>query len=293
MKIGRQKMPEQEFKLFIYLSVFVLLLEVAGGFYTNSLALLSDAGHVLTDLIALSLAFFSMRVAKKKPTAKFTYGFHRAEIFAALLNGLLLLGAISYIFYNAYQRLLSPQPIKGTEMLVISVLGLVANIFVVVRMHRYSKQNLNVRGAYLHVLSDTFSSAGVIIAGGLIVVTGIYVFDPLVSILIGLLVLLGSVQLIRESVSILMESMPQGINIEELIEDIQKIKGVEEVHDLHVWSLSSEKHALSAHVLVDVENMKSVNKIVEKINGLLKTRYNITHTVIQSECEKCASNGAH
>ncbi|MDD2665513.1 MAG: cation diffusion facilitator family transporter [Methanocellales archaeon] len=278
---------QKRFRIFILLSLFILLMEVAGGVFTNSLALLSDAGHVLLDLLALLLAYFSIRLSQKVATKKFTFGFYRAEILIATINGAMLLFVTLYIFYESYIRFLSPQPIRGPEMLIISAVGFLANLYVVVKMQGYEKQNLNVRGAYLHVLSDTLSSVGVVIASILIVITGNYVFDPIISAVIGLFILTGSLRLIRESAHILMEATPKNIDLEKLSRDIQKINGVKEIHDLHVWSISSDVYALSSHVLIDADNIKSMNKIVSNINEMVKSKYNITHTTIQSECETC------
>lgn len=278
---------QKKFRTFILLSLFILLMEVAGGIFTNSLALLSDAGHVFVDLLALLLAYFSIRLSQKVATKKFTFGFYRAEILAAIINGAVLIFVTTYIFYESYIRFLSPQPIKGPEMLIISVVGLLANLYVVVKMQGYEKQNLNVRGAYLHVLSDTLSSVGVVIVGIFIVVTGNYIFDPIISAIIGLFILVGSLRLLRESVHILMEATPSNIDLEKLSGDIKKMKGVKEIHDLHVWSISSDVYALSSHVLIDAKNIKSMNKIISNINEMVKEKYNITHTVIQSECETC------
>ena len=278
---------QKKFIIFILLSLFILLIELVGGIFTNSLALLSDAGHVLIDLLALLLAYFSIRLSQKVATKKFTFGFYRAEILVAIINGSILIFVTLYIFYESYIRFLSPQPIKGPEMLAIAIVGLLANLYVVIKMQGYEKENLNVRGAYLHVLSDTLSSVGVVIAGMLIVVTGNYIFDPIISAIIGLFILVGSLQLIRESTHILMEATPRNIDLEKLSKDIQKIKGVKEIHDLHVWSISSDVFALSSHVLIDAKNIKSMNKIVSNINEMVKSKYNITHTVMQSECETC------
>ena len=278
---------QKKFIIFILLSLFILLIELVGGIFTNSLALLSDAGHVLIDLLALILAYFSIRLSQKVATKKFTFGFYRAEILVAIINGSILIFVTLYILYESYIRFLSPQPIKGPEMLAIAIVGLLANLYVVIKMQGYEKENLNVRGAYLHVLSDTLSSVGVVIAGMLIVVTGNYIFDPIISAIIGLFILVGSLQLIRESTHILMEATPRNIDLEKLSKDIQKINGVKEIHDLHVWSISSDVFALSSHVLIDAKNIKSMNKIVSNINEMVKSKYNITHTVIQSECETC------
>lgn len=278
---------QKKFRIFIYLSLFVLVMEVAGGIFTNSLALLSDSGHVLTDLLALLLAYFALRLSKKGPTQQFTYGYYRAEILAAVTNGVVLILITVYIFYQSYIRFLSPQIIKGSEMFIIAIIGLFANLYVVIKMQHDEKENLNVRGAYLHILSDTVSSVGVVIAGVLIIVTGNYIFDPIVSAMIGVFILIGCLRLIRESAHILMEAAPEHIDIQKVSDDIQKITCVKEVHDLHVWSIASDVYALSSHILIDAKDVNSLNKIVSQINEMLKSKYNITHTVIQSECEHC------
>jgi cobalt-zinc-cadmium efflux system protein len=278
---------QKKFRVFILLSLFVLAMEAAGGIFTNSLALLSDAGHVLVDLLALLLAYFALRLSKRGPTKKFTFGYYRAEILTAIVNGFVLIFITIFIFYQSYVRFLSPQPINGPEMLAISAVGLMANLYVVIKMQGYGKENLNVRGAYLHVLTDTLSSIGVVVAGVLIIATGNYIFDPLISVMIGFMILVSCLRLIRESANILMEAVPEGMDIKRLSEDIQKISGVREVHDLHVWSISSDVYALSSHILIDAENVKAMNRIISRINEMLRIKHNITHTVIQSECEKC------
>lgn len=281
---------QKKFRIFIFLSSFVLIMEVGGGIYTNSLALISDAGHVLIDLLALLLAYFAMRLSKRASTKEFTYGFYRAEILAAIANGIILIFLTLYIFYQSYRRFLTPQRINGPEMFIIAVIGLAANLYVVIRMQGDEKQNLNIRGAYLHVLSDTVSSIGVVIAGIFIIVTGNYIFDPIMSALIGVFILVSCLRLIRESTHILMEAVPEHIDLLKVSNDIRKIPSVKEVHDLHIWSIASDVYALSAHVLIDTKDVNSLNKIITKINDMLKSTYNITHTVIQTECEQCVNS---
>jgi cobalt-zinc-cadmium efflux system protein len=282
---------QRKFRIFIILSFFILLLEVGGGVFTNSLALLSDAGHVVIDLFGLVLAYFAMRLSKKRSTDKYSFGYYRAEVLSAIINGFVLIFVTVYIFYQSYIRFITPRAIKGPEMFVISIIGLLANLYVVIKMQSYGRENLNVRGAYLHVLSDTLSSVGVVIAGGLIIVTGNSIFDPILSAMIGLFILSSSFRLIKESTQILMEATPAKLELEKITEDIQKINGVREVHDLHVWSIASDVYALSSHILINAENAPSMNAIIAEINEMLKSRHNITHTVIQSECESCAEGG--
>jgi cobalt-zinc-cadmium efflux system protein len=278
---------QKKFRVFIFLSVFVLLMEVIGGILTNSLALISDAGHVLIDLLALLLAYFAMQLTKRGATQTFTFGFYRAEILAAIANGVILILLTLFIFYQSYLRFLTTQRINGPEMFTIAVIGFLANLYVVFKMHGEEKENLNVRGAYLHVLSDTVSSVGVVVAGFLIIVTGNYIFDPIMSTLIGVFILISCLRLISESTHILMEAVPKHIDIQKVSADIQNIPSVKEVHNLHIWSIASDVYALNAHILIDAKDANSLNQIVSQINEMLKSKYNITHSVIQSECEYC------
>jgi len=284
---------QKKFRIFIWLSLFVLIMEVAGGLYANSLALISDAGHVLIDLLALLLAYFAMRLTQRGTTKTFTFGYYRAEILAAIANGIILILLTLFIFYQSYQRFLTVQKINGPEMFVIASIGFIANLYVVIRMQKEEKGNLNVRGAYLHVLSDTVSSVGVVIAGVLIIVTGNYIFDPIMSALIGVFILISCLRLIRESTHILMEAVPENIDIQKVSEDIQNIACVKEVHDLHIWSIASDVYALNAHIILDTKDTNSLNQIISQINEMLKSKYNINHSVIQSECESCADANHH
>ncbi|MFH1470999.1 MAG: cation diffusion facilitator family transporter [Candidatus Micrarchaeota archaeon] len=282
---------QERFKTFVFLSAFILLLEVAGGLYTNSLALLSDAGHVLIDLVALLIAYFSLAISQRSANKKFTFGYYRVEILAAVTNGLILVFVTFFIFYEAYNRFISPPEIKGPEMLAIAVVGFLANLYVVVRMHGFSNQ-MNVRAAYLHVLSDTLSSVGVIIAGILITLTGNYLLDPLISAVIGLFILSSAFRLMKEAAYILMEATPDCISIEEVSRDIRSIPRVKEVHSLHMWCISSDVYALSSHIVIDAKTAKAMDSTVSKVNEMLKRKYGITHTVLQSECESCNLRGS-
>jgi cobalt-zinc-cadmium efflux system protein len=285
---------QKKFRIFILLSLFILIIEVAGGIFTNSLALLSDAGHVIVDLLAMLMAYFALSLSRRASTKKFTFGYYRAEILAAIINGFVLIIITIFIFYQSYVRFMSPEPVMGAEMLVISVLGLLANLYVVIKMQDYGKKNLNVRGAYLHVLTDTLSSVGVVIAGVLIFATGNYIFDPLISVIIGIFILFSSLRLIRESASILMEAAPENIDLRRLSLDIGKISGVVEVHDLHVWCISSDVYALNSHIIICTKGSRSTNKVISAVNEMLRSKYGINHTTIQAEYGCCADGkGVH
>jgi cobalt-zinc-cadmium efflux system protein len=233
------------------------------------------------------LAYFSIRLARRRANSRFTFGYYRAEIISAAINGGLLLFITVYIFYNAYVRLLNPASIRGREMLVVSIIGLAANAYVAARMHGSAEGNLNVRGAYVHVLSDTLSSVGVVMGGIIISLTGLTIVDPLISIMIGLFILASSLSLVKESIMILMESTPKGMDIESIEKDMEHIEGVEGVHDVHVWSISSDIYALSSHIIVGPD--AEINDVVSRVNDMLREKYGIAHTTIQSECERCVN----
>ncbi len=279
---------QNKFKIFIFLSLFILAAEILGGIFTNSLALFSDAGHVFIDILALCLTYFSLWLSQKSANEKFTFGFYRAEILTALINGAILILITFFIFYEAISRLINRTvAIKGLEMLGISILGFAANFYVILRIKYQEKENLNIHSAYLHVLSDTLSSVGVILASILIIITGKIIFDPIISLIIALIIFFNAIRLLKESTYILMETMPKNFDIKQIAQEIQKINGVKEIHDIKIWSISSDIYSLQAHILVNSENMAKINKILTEINSILKSKYKITHISIQSECEKC------
>ncbi len=277
---------QKDLKIFISITSLVLLLELTGGIFTNSLALISDSAHVFVDLLALSLTYFSFQISKRAISKEYTFGYFRAEIIAAIINGVILVLISIFIFYESYMRIFSPQQIKVKEMIVISIAGFLANLYIILKM-RKSHENLNAKGAYLHVLSDTISSIGVILAALLIIATGNYVFDALISAVIGIFVLTNSIGLLKESVHVIMEGTPKNIDLIMLSSDMEKIEGVNEVHDLHVWSIASDIFYLSSHILIDAKNIRSAKKIIGNVNKMLKSKYKITHSVIQLECDNC------
>ena len=265
----------------------MMVVEVIGGLISNSLALLSDAGHMLTDNLALLLSFVAMKFAAMPATDRRTFGFYRLEILAALINGIILVLISLYIVYEAYLRIRNPQPVAGTLMLVVAAIGLVANIIGAVVLARHSSANLNVRGAYLHILGDAFSSVGVVIGGIIIPYYGLDLVDPLLSILISLIIIYGAWSLVKESVSILLESVPAHINIETLSAEIQKIEGVREAYHIHVWTITSGVYAMSAHVLIEDQLVSGSKDVLDRIKALLADKFKIEHSTIQLECDKC------
>lgn len=279
-------------KLFIALLItaIVMIAEIIGGLLANSLALLSDAGHMLTDILSLGLSLAAMKLAQKPPTPSKTFGFHRLEILAAFFNGMLLCFMSFYIFYEAYHRLVQPEEIKGLFMLVVAFIGLLANGAGILLLRKSAHTSLNVKSAFFHIVGDTISSGGVILGGVIILYTGWYVVDPLLSIFIGLLILRGAYALIVESIDIFLEATPKDINMEELLDELCKIQGVKEVHHIHLWTITSGINAMSAHVLIDDRLISSSAHILKEIKSLLHNKYKIEHSTIQFESKACGDD---
>jgi len=272
------------------ITLLMMVAEVIGGLLSNSLALLSDAGHMLTDNLALLLSFFAMTFASLPATDRKTFGFYRLEILAAFVNGIVLVLISLYIIYHAYLRMIHPQPVQGMLMLAIAVIGLVANIIGALFLFKHSHTSLNIRGAYLHIVGDALSSVGVVIGGVIILYTGWYLIDPILSIMISLVIIFGAWSLVKESVNILLESAPAHINIDTIAAEIAKIKGVREAYHIHLWSITSCVYALSAHVLIDDQMVSGSRELNDRIRMLLSEKFKILHSTIQLECEKCDMN---
>jgi cobalt-zinc-cadmium efflux system protein len=277
--------------LLIALSITVLMMivEAVGGILSNSLALLSDAGHMLTDNLALLLSFFAVKFSTMPATERKTFGFYRLEILAALLNGIILVVISIYIMYEAYMRMVHPQPVQGGLMLIVAIIGLIANIIGALFLFKHSHSSLNIRGAYLHILGDALSSVGVVIGGSIIIYSGWYLIDPILSILISLVIIYGSWNLVTESANILLEAVPSHINIQTVAVEMAKIRGVREAYHIHVWTITSGVYAMSAHVLVDDQMVSGSRNISDEIRDLLSRKFNILHSTIQLECERCDS----
>ena len=276
-------------KIAIIIVATIMIAEVIGGILSNSLALLGDAGHMLVDTLALGLSLFAITISARPATSSKTYGYHRVEIMAALANGVLLAFVAAYIFYEAYQRFSEPPSIRVPLMLLVAGIGLAANLAGIFLLRKVSHDNLNIKAAYWHILGDSISSIGVIVGGILISVTGLVIFDPIIAILIGCIILWGAVRLVRESVDILLEAVPKHINTEEVIGMLKGMTGVEEVHDVHIWTITSGIYALSAHLIIEDQSVSNSAEIVEAVNKEMRQRFNVTHTTLQLECERCES----
>lgn len=264
-----------------------MIIEAIGGFLTNSLALLADAGHMLSDSISLAIALIAFKLAEKAANHSKTYGYKRFEILAAMINGVTLIGVALYIFYEAIGRFTNPPEVATTGMLIISVFGLLVNILVAWIMMRGgdTQDNLNMRGAYLHVLSDMLGSIGAILAALLIIFFGWGWADPAASVIVAALVLRSGYYVTKSSLHVLMEGTPQNIKIENIIHTIKKTKGVLGVHDLHVWSITSGMNALSCHVVVSSQlTLEESEKMVQKIEHDLEDE-GINHVTIQMETD--------
>ena len=280
-------MSSRPLKIALTIVLVVMVFEVVGGILSNSLALLGDAGHMLVDTLALGLALFAVTIARRPATPTKTFGYHRIEIMAALANGTVLFLVSAYIFYEAYQRFQEPPLINTPLMIGVAVICLVANLIGILLLRRASRRSLNIKAAFWHIVGDTISSVGVIVAGIIISITGWRVVDPIIAIFIGCIILWGAVRLVSESVDILMEAAPKHIQVDKVIEIIKKVPGVEEVHDIHIWTITSDIHALSAHLLIEDQRVSKSAEIVEAVNQNLGSYFNITHTTLQLECESC------
>lgn len=280
----------------IVVTLAFMVLELAGGWFSNSLALISDGFHMLTDVGAMLLTLFVLWMARRPSTEKMTFGYHRAEILGALASGLAIWVISGFLIYEAVVRMQDPPEVKGPTVFIIAVIGLLANVVSMMMLHKAKHENMNVRAAYLHVLSDMLGSVGAIIAGGVLWATGWRPIDPIITILFAGLMLVNSWSLVKEAVQILMESTPSGLDPRRLKADLNGLEGVREVHDLHVWTVASGRHALSVHVIA----VNETGDLLARVNGLLKERYGIIHTTVQIEhpdrfrsenCYDCAPTG--
>jgi cobalt-zinc-cadmium efflux system protein len=265
----------------------IMIAEIIGGLLSNSLALLSDAGHMFTDTFALGLSLWAIKMAQKPATHRKTFGYHRLEILAALANGILLILISIWIFYEAYQRFFNPPEIKSGLMLIIAIIGLIGNFIGMTMLQRSSQNNLNVRGALLHMLGDTLSSVGVIIGGIFIMFTGWRMVDPIVSILINGFIMHSAFQLIFESGEVLLEAVPRGLVLQEVVAEVKKVPGVRDLHDLHIWAITSGLHALSGHILIADQQISAGTTILKEVEEVLEHKFGITHTTLQLEHEAC------
>ncbi len=262
----------------------VMVVEVIGSILTGSLALGSDAGHMFTHLFALAISFIAIVIACKAPCHHRTYGFYRAEILAALFNSIFLFGVTAYIFYQGIERLLNPQPVLGFEMLLVALLGLAANGISILILRGSVRSDLNIKGAFLHMFADTASSVAIIIGAIVVSLTNWYIIDPLLGIGISVLIFVWAWSLLKDSVNVLLETAPKGMNIDIVSLELKKnMPEILQINDMHIWEITSGMYSLTAHIEADLTNYENTKQIVEKINKILDEEYGIEHTTIQIE----------
>ncbi len=278
----------------LILSIFITLAFVAGeaiaGYFAHSLALLSDAGHNFSDALALVFSWYGIWIGQKPSTAKRTFGHHRVGILAALVNSVSLVLIALLIFWEAVSRLRHPKPVQSTPMIVVALVAVLMNTLISLWLRSAAKNDLNVRSAYLHMLGDAVSAVGVVVAGVVVAFTGASIADPLVSILIGVLILWSSWGILKESVNVLLEAIPEGLNMESVERAIGGVAGVEAVHDLHVWTVGSGIIACSCHITVEEQSVRSGQNVLRAVAEELEHDFGITHTTIQVEAEGCEAN---
>lgn len=264
----------------------VTVLELFGSILSNSIALLSDAGHVFADVMAISLSLFAIGLAAKQHTRQLTYGYHRAEVLAALANGIILAVIAALVVKEAYTRLINPPSIDATVLLGVASIGLVANIVMALLLKEARKTSINVKAAYIHVFYDAVSSIGVIVGGTIAIVTQYYAIDPIIAFIIAGLIAKGAIRILRESIHILLEGVPSSVDLKKITAEIKSVDGVLDIHDLHVWTISSGMNALSGHVIVKDQMVSESARVIGEIDKILHVKFNVSHTTIQIESGK-------
>lgn len=273
--------PAGKMKTAFFLTVVILAAEVVGGLLSHSLALLADAGHVLTDIAAIGLSWFALKQAEKPSNQKMTYGYHRAGILAAFINGMTLILITIWILWEAYGRFDHPEHVTPTWMFISAGIGLLMNLYLGLGMR--NEEDINVKSAVLHMLGDAAASAGVIVGGLIIMVTKWYVIDPILSVLIALLIASGAWRIVKQTVGMLMEGTPKGINLPKVIQEIKAVTGVHDVHDVHVWGITSGKNAMSCHIVLDGSmSIRDSQKVLRDLEHRMG-HMNIGHVTVQTE----------
>jgi cobalt-zinc-cadmium efflux system protein len=264
------------------LNFFITIAEIAGGLLSNSLSLLSDAIHNLGDTLALFFAFVAEKIGRRKADTKRTFGYKRTEILTAFFNALILIIICLFLFKEAYERFFNPEPIKGVLMLVVAVIGLIANWVSVLMLNKDKKKNINIKAAYLHLLGDTLSSVAVIIGGLAILFFNIIWIDPLITVLVSAYIIYHTWGVLKESIEILMQSAPEGIDLESIKKSLEEIDEIDNVHHVHVWSLNESQLHFESHVEIKENiNMEDLMVVRKKIENILHHKYEIGHTTIQ------------
>ena len=281
------KQTTSRLALSLFLTLAFVIFEAAAGILGNSLALLTDAGHNLTDVIALGLSWFAIRLTAQPANARKTYGYHRAGILAAVINSTTLIVIALGVFYEAYQRFITPAEVNSEILISVGLVAVIINLVTALLVRRGSEKDLNLRSAFVHLMGDVLSTIGAVIAGVIIYFTKANWLDPLVSVLIGFLILYNAWSILRDAMDILLESTPRDVDIKTMVDDLVKVEGVLGVHDLHVWSLTQNLRTMSAHILTEDIPISTGADIQSKINEILYHRYNVGHATLQLECVGC------
>lgn len=278
---------DNKLKLGIVLNTGFTIIEFVAGILSGSLALVSDAGHNLTDSTSLVISFFAQKIAKRDANVEHTYGYGRATILAALVNGLILLFLAFYIFYEAYQRFFNPEPVNGLVVTGVALVGFIINLSIA-SLFKNESHDLNIKSVYLNMLFDALASLGAVIAGILIIFTKLTIFDPLISVLIGFMLIKSSWGLVREAIHVLLEGVPTGINTEDVKQQIKSVSPlIKNIDDLHIWLISSQQSALSCHIVIEECDMEKSMKIVSQIKEKLHHEFKIEHATIETELVEC------
>lgn len=276
---------EKQLSIVFVIAVLLFIFEFVGGILSNSLALIADSFHVMLDFVAIGISLIAFRIAKKKHSSSLTFGFHRAEIIAAFVNGITLIVTSIFIVIEAYKRFSEPPEIDISILVIFASIGLVANIIMAKRLEKDSHSNLNVHGSYLHVLGDLLSSIGVIVGAVIMMFTSNFVIDVIVSIGIALVILRSGIILCKKCLHIFMEGTPEEIKTSDVTEYLLKMEGIVEVHDLHIWTLTSNLFSMTVHIKIKQELLQHPDKILKKINQNMNEKFGITHCTIQIESE--------
>ena len=274
-------------KYSLILSATILIAEVIGGVLSNSLALLSDAGHVFADVIALGLSWYGVRQAMRPSDSRMTFGYHRIGVIVAIVNAVSIFVIAAVIIYEAYGRLREPPEVKSTLMMAVAIVGLAANILVTWWLRKAQRSNINIRSAFWHAFGDALASVGVIVGGIIIMLTGQFLVDPIISVLIALIILWSAWSIFREGFRVILEATPRDVDILKMIGALKSIEGVKDVHDVHVWSITPELRAMNGHILIEDISISDAAVIRSRIEEVIRDQFHIEHTTLQMECQKC------
>lgn len=290
--INPNETSSKKFIFVIALNAFITIAEIIGGIFSNSLALISDSLHNLTDTLAILLSYIALKVSKKAHTLKRTFGYKRIQILIALFNASVVVLVALFLFKEAYDRFLTPAPINSVILLIVAVAGLIANGYSAFLLRNSTEKNINIKSAYLHLIADMLSSVAVVVGGILIYFYNIYWIDPVLSVLIGIYVIKEGYTIIKEASNILMQSTPANIDLLKLKSDLEEIKEIENLHHVHVWQLDEENIFFEGHVdLTENFTVKQIEVIQKRIKNILHDKYDITHVTIQSEFNACHEKG--